>query len=56
MSNLRIMNIVKEPNYFLCLNFTHHGPLVTSKLSSLMVVCECSVASVVSDSLPPHGW
>ena len=32
------MNIVKEPNYFLCLNLTHHDPLVTSKLSSLMVV------------------
>ena len=55
MSSLRIKNIVKESNNFLCLNPTHHGPLLASKLSSLMVVCVCSVASVVSDSLLSHG-
>ena len=43
VSNLRIKNIVKESNNFLCLNPTHHGPLLTSRLSSLMVVCVCAL-------------
>ena len=54
MSNLRIMNIVKEPNYFLCLNLTHHDPLVTSKLSSLMVVHDALLLQLCL-TLPPHG-